>query len=479
MKTLLRIFTIVLTPIKEFIKNECQLLKTRKDELSKINYYLAVFVIAMFCIVIFYPGFFSNDSLDQWNQAKLNEYKTWHPIIMSVIWHHISKLFGAGSFFMLNQIMYWLGIGLFIDITLGRRLRYLAIAFFPPIFMMSLNVWKDVACFTSLTLGIDFLLLWLKNHKRLSLVIAGIFFLYACLVRLNGYIPTVTIVITTVFCFWPGNIIKKISISLCFAFLLGLSVKSSNELLNLTYKPRTDHPLPTLMVWDIAGIYVNEKLNLPPPKIVHVVDEAEAQRWLNNYLPTVCSICWTSGIDCNNRSSKEDLILLQTWLKTVAEHPLSYLKHRLHLTRDLWGFRDYVYYPYHGFWQNHQTEKSLFPGPVGDALFARLDHLFHILEHTLIFQPIVWILINLFVTLAEGLKFLRHGTLHKKSKLTLAIALSGLANAVSLVFLAVAADYRYMIWTIMAGILSLTLHITKSERLIVNARENNAHENNT
>ena len=246
------------------------------------------------------------------------------------------------------------------------------------------------------------------------------------------------------------------AISLCLTLLLGGSVKVSSSLQHFIYKPHIDHPLPTLLVWDIAGIYVNEGLDVAPPPVVHVTNEKRAETWLKGYSYYGCGICWTSGINCQNGSTAEDSALLKFWLKVVQAHPKAYLQHRWSLVKVLWGLQHRVYYPYQGFEQNHQVGGIFVPGPVGDAVYKLLNRRFHVLEAIGLFQPYVWILVCVGAMVIAGWRW-RRKSLTDMDKVAVAVAASGVTNAVSLVFLAVAADYRYMIWTVLSGVLSLVL----------------------
>ena len=447
--------------LKNVISEERMRIVTREGEMSRRQFYLAVFLVVVFWVITLYPGFFSNDPLDQWSQAQVHRYSTWHPIIMAVLWHYLAKVFGVGAFFILNQVMYWFGLALFVDVVLGRRLRYLLLAFFPPILMMSFNVWKDVACMTALTLAVAFFLYWIEAKKKWMLTVSMVFLGYASLVRLNGFIPAATLVTVGAFCFWKGSVAKKMVISLCLTLLLGGSVKVSSSLQNFIYKPHIDHPLPTLLVWDIAGIYVNAGLDVAPPPVVHVTNKTTAETWLKGYSHYGCSICWTSGISCQNESTTEDKALMNFWLKVVLEQPKAYLKHRWSLVKVLWGLQHRVYFPYQGFEQNHQVGGIFVPGPVGDTVYKLLNKRFHVLEVVGVFQPYVWILVCVGVIAIAGWRC-RRKFLTNMDKVAVAVATSGITNAVSLVFLAVAADYRYMIWTILAGVLSLVLVLAQS-----------------
>ena len=127
----------------------------------------------------------------------------------------------------------------------------------------------------------------------------------------------------------------------------------------------------------------------------------------------------------------------------------------------LWIQQPEVYYPCQSFGQNHRMGKDYLPGPAGDKLFSCMHKVFHTMEKYRLVHVWGWMLISpgavifvLFRGLTKGASALQTagGT----------VAASGLANALSLFFITVAADYRYVIWTVLAGLLSLVL-ITAGE----------------
>lgn len=456
-------FSAILNKLNAFYHNEKQCLSSRDGELSKTKYYSIVAIIFLFAILIYYPGFFSNDSLGQWHQAQTKNYDTWHPIIMAVIWRYTSKIFGVGSFFMLNQAMYWFGIAYFIDLVLGRRLRYLGIAFFPPLLMMSFNVWKDVACMTGMTLATAFFISWLKCNKRYFLLLSGIFLVYACLVRLNGFIPAAALVFIGALCFLDLTATKRIIYSIAITLLLCVAAGGSNYLINKIYKPHIARPIPSVVLWDIAGIYINAgMMDAKVPEFTKITDETKAKTWLTGYNPGVNSICWVSGVSCNARSAEEDKQYLTFWFNLIKEHPKAYLKHRAHIAKIMYGFQKKIYYPYHSFDQNHQVGGDLIPSHIGDAFYKKMNKIFHALEKTRLFHPWIWMLICIAIIAKLLFNAAYNKQLTTSHKLALALSVSGLANALSLFIITAAADYRYLIWTVMAGMLSLALIASKN-----------------
>ena len=279
-----------------------------------------------------------------------------------------------------------------------------------------------------------------------------LFLLYACLLRLNGYIPAAALVAVGAFLFINGSGSKKIVISVALALCLGVVVKGTSSLLNAVYKPYINHPLPTLMLWDIAGTYVRAGIPAQLPSFVTVTDKGKAQYWLKGYNKYSCSLCWNLGISCDNRGTKEDVELMKLWLKTIVEHPKAYLTHRASFSKVMLGFRSKIYAPYYGFSLNHRVGGAFTPSKAGDLIFVVLNKIFHLIEF--IFQPFIWILVSLAVVFS---RISRWRDLVDSEKVAIAVATSGILNAASLVFLAVSSDYRYVIWTVLAGLLSLFL----------------------
>ncbi len=448
--------------LKNLLAKEAELIRTREGQLSRKNYYLAVFLLFLFSCVIFYPGAFSNDPVFQWNQAVQHSYSTWHPILMAVIWHYLGKIFGIGAFFMFNQLLYWFGMALFVDIVLGRRLRYLALAFFPPTLIMSIDVWKDVACMNGLLLAVGFFLAWLKAKNKWFIALAVLSLLYASLVRTNGFIPSAALIAMAFLFFGSWRIWGRLCCALLGAVLFCVLMMGSQTLLIRAFNAKVDHFLPALLVWDIAGTYINAGIRKPQPLPVPLKPSVErSEKWLDSYGPGDLNTVILGKIDYSRVTDEVTKEIAKEWLAVVREHPKAYLKHRLAATKLLWSWQPKVYYPYQSYGQNHRMGKDYLPGPVGDKLFRYMETAFHTLEKFRLVHVWVWMLISLGAVIFVVFRGVTKGA----SALQTAggiVAASGLANALSLFFITVAADYRYVIWTVLAGLLSLVL-ITAGE----------------
>ena len=450
--------------LKNVLAKEAELIRTREGQLSRKKYYFAVFLLFLFCCVIFYPGAFSNDPVWQWDQAVKHSYDTMHPILMAVIWHYLAKVFGIGAFFMFNQLLYWFSMAFFVDMVLGRRLRYLALAFFPPTLIMSIDVWKDVACMNGLLLAVGFFLAWLKAKNKWFIALAVLSLLYASLVRTNGFIPSAVLIAMACLFFGSWRIWGRLCAAFLGAVLFCALMMGSNTLLIRAFNAKAEHILPSLLVWDIQGTYINAGIRKPLPSALPLVPSGErSEKWLDCYTPISLNtlVFSTSRIVFDRVDSEVTKAIIKDWLAVVREHPKDYLKHRFSVAKIQYNWEPKVYYPYQSFGQNHRMGKDYLPGPVGDKLFSYMDKAFHTLEKFRLFHAWVWMLISLGVVVFV---VFRGGTKGASALQTVAgiMVVSGLANALALFFITPDANYRYVIWTVLAGLLSLVL-ITAGE----------------
>lgn len=430
-------------------------------ELPRCTFYFVGLLFATLISTLFYPGFFSNDSFNQWGQVESGQLETWHPIIMTVIWKYMANAFGVGGFFILNQVMYWVGFALFIDVCFRRKLFFYVIALFPPILTMSLDVWKDVAHFTSLLISVGLFIAYLKTHRWGLIALSFLFLLYASLLRINGIIPACVIV-------FLGGILCLKNKKLLFASLITgifiISVKISSNLLNVIYEPQVSRPIPTLVLWDIAGISHFSQKPIELPKEIPIVNPQKANNWLSYYRPYNCSLCWEAGIKCETPSTQDDKQLILQWMSEIKNNPTAYIKHRLSLVKFLYGFQPNIYYPYLGYFKNQRASSQFHISNAARSIFDHWNLLYKELEKYFIFHPIFWILIQISILSKIGYAHLKNLKVTLEDQISAILCASGLVNALSLILIAVAADFRYIIWTVLSGYLALILNLFSRNR---------------
>lgn len=426
---------------------------------------IIVCVAALACALAltyeFSPGFMSPDSLYQYRQAMgLAPLNDAHPVIMAMLWRALAHMSSStGMMLLFHQLFYW-GAILLLTIVLTQRLVYrlvllLAIGFCPPLVITSLHIWKDVGMMCALALSCAALLGFIRYGHWTWLLVTALALFYAIAVRINGFIPALFLL----FCLGylaarhlklstmrKAALIPLTMIVLSMAYFYGLAA--------INAKAEKSYGLGTLLVWDLAEISLAKGEDVIPPYILRVstgpVLEDLARVRLREANFPFWAVVWPFP------PKEYEARLLPDWLSVVAANPGPYLRHRAHVFLVMLGVGvEKIYYPYHakvdgnefGFKLNHITQER------ADSYTRGFERL----ASTVFYKPWLYLLLCI-VALATACRRLRHKSGDRDEQVLAAmVASSGIANAGSLFFLATAADYRYMIWTVFAGVISTAL----------------------
>ena len=235
-----------------------------------------------------------------------------------------------------------------------------------------------------------------------------------------------------------------------------------NIAINRAYSVEKVSAVPSLVIWDLAGIYTNKGIKPELPKLFHR-SKNKSVFWLDAYDHRVCSLCWLSEASCIGDVDKSgDYVKL--WVSQVKKYPKEYLKHRINFSLSLLGFP--LQYPYKNYNQNEGLGKKFQISISGKYILDKYFASVKTLSAIGIYQPLLYVLVCLLMVGVSFLKLFRQAKLNlhtyfKSEVLILCFSITGFMNAVSLMFLSVAADYRYMIWSVFSGILSIVLMIVK------------------
>lgn len=427
---------------------------------SRTTWYSIAIAIAIINSLLFYPGLFSNDSFDQIGQALNNTYRTWHPVPLTILMHYLIPWLGIGGILIINQVLYWIFISLFCDTLIKKNYIFYIIGYFPPIFINTIAIFKDITSMACCLLGIIILALYEKTNKtQLKLLITSItFLLLGTIVRWNSFLVSSTIIFIYYILFHnkEKHTVKKAT---AFVFIFFGVCSLTLQGINTIYSAKKENPLPTLMLWDIAGICKFSNIHCPLPSYIEITDKKLSENWLNNYNSDTCSFCWNSGISCNLSQKYSSSILLKDWIKNIKAHPFSYLKHRWELTKGLLGLRRMVYYSHHRYDQNFQAGDIYKPNQLGLKSFLRLEKIGYFCQKIFIYHPIIWMIVSV-ISIPYAYTHLKRSSTKLEQiqlKCVIILASSGLVNAFSLCILAPAADYRYMLYTVISGLLSMLL----------------------
>lgn len=152
--------------------------------------------------------------------------------------------------------------------------------------------------------------------------------------------------------------------------------------------------------------------------------------------------------------------LLADWRAAVQAAPAAYLAHRAEVFATLLGVGGRALSsPFHPGIDNEMPEIAF--RSLDATQLARWLAIFDMLARTPIYQPF-WYLLLCLSTLSLAAWRLHQGR-GEQSRLILAaaIAASGAANGVAMFFIATAADFRYMTWTIAAGLMGALMVVDR------------------
>lgn len=149
---------------------------------------------ALLSLFVFFPGFMSDDSLQQLRQARAGVYSNVQPPVMSIIWRYVDMLLtGQTGMLVAQNFLYWSGLALVLLPFRGRSWLYFVllavVGLFPPYFLLQGAIWKDhwMGGFLLLAAGFGVAASLSDGAKRAALLIAvGISALLALLMRHNA-----------------------------------------------------------------------------------------------------------------------------------------------------------------------------------------------------------------------------------------------------------------------------------------------------
>lgn len=405
---------------------------------------------AVSSFLIFWPGFFSNDSFDQIGQAISGNFTTWHPPLTAWLMRQLYGFCGAGGLLLFIQLLYWVGLWKFLTLIKRRKLICLIlIGFFPPIYTLSLHVWKDALLMVFFLWAVNSFLCYCKSKNKVCLVSYFIFSILCIFTRINAFIPIFFLNFTGVYFLYRDSrykIIKSFTVTTIVVLFSIILSTTFNKLIGA----KQDNPLPSLLLWDIAGTANQAKIKIPLPSYAKLKNQDTNFDWQEKYIPTYCSICW-NGVNCNFPPSyNKDLI--KEWTGIITKYPNAYLKHRGELASYMYGLRPFgQYYPYHTYKQALDNAPEFFPSYIGlksEKLLHKIDEIMIKLH---LYQYPVYFILGLFILISSIKKMKEKQDIYL---VPLSLSLVGLANSSSLFFLSVAADYRYMAFSVFSTLLS-------------------------
>ena len=294
-------------------------------------------------LLIFHPGIMTFDSKYLHEYAMKGTMGDWQSPVMVRLWALIDPLApGAGSMFLLITVTYWLGFGL-LSLTLASRGKMVALllpplAMTPPALALAGVIWRDVLFATCWLLAVS--LAYATAGRRpwvrvTGQVVALALVVFGVLLRPNALLAAPILAAYTI---WLSRMSFRRT-----AILYIPAVVVFFGAVQLVYygmlHAKREHPLQTVMIFDLGGISHFAKSNQFP---VEWSEPENAMLLDKCYQPTMWDIYWRLE-PCNFVMRKVERekglfgtsAITRAWLTAILQHPIAHLQHR---SAFMWNF---------------------------------------------------------------------------------------------------------------------------------------------
>ncbi len=417
-------------------------------------------------IIAFAPGYMSPDSIDNWNQGRTGVFRDINAPLMAYLWGITENLVsGPSIMFLLQNLVFWTGILIFWWVA-NRRSKVLGfcfvlIAFMPQILSQLSTVWKDIGLGASLLFASAIIYYSSHTKKNLILLITPIFLFYGYAVRLNSAPAILPIVIWTSFVIFRNSglfdkfspktkVLIPIFVGLIYFVSLSATVYFVNKSLT---KGVTSYPYQQIFIYDLAAISKERNEVLFPEyatksesfSIKNVSSEYNL-RSVNNLIYGDRPNPGDKPIILLSKNPNEIEQLKNSWLKSVYENPIIYLRHRWNVFTQLIGFtRNTVSNPYweDGFETNPQ-EFKVEPNTLNKVLMKY----FHLFRKYFFFRGYFWLLLT-FYFLYRSIK----ERLNEEWELVFYLSASSILFTFAYFPTTPSTEFRYLFWTAISSAL--------------------------
>lgn len=401
-------------------------------------------------VIAFWPGFITNDSIDQLMQALGDKpINNWHPPIMVVVWKTLIKMTGhsAASMLVWQLTLLWLALLLLACYAYRtsslKRLALLPIILGVAPFVVNISgvLWKDVEMAYSLALAAALLVISRKldvKKQKYLVTVACIALIYAINLRYNA-LPAVLPFA------WLIHKRKELGkMRYAFFALLIAGAFLTVPLISAVRPVQDVHPASSIMVDDMLHLYASEELRT-----------VSNDQTLNNVLAGMGMKCnlaiypVSTLIGCGNDRDRTVLELTHynglksIWLRSIATHPFKYTRWRLAVFAVGFLRPDN---PAQAFvWQEGTVPNSLGIASSDNVATkaVRSYVTFAAFDFGFLFRPYIWLMAGVMVLYFTSKK--RSSWAH--ADFIFAFAMSGVLYIVSYAPLVIGYDFRYSYWS--------------------------------
>lgn len=429
--------------------------------ISWVGYALCA-IACLVCLLAFYPGYMSPDSLDQWNQGRTWTFWDYHPPLMSMVWGILDRFIpGPFGMLLLHNAIFWTGAAVFWRHTWRKSillgLGLISFAFLPPVLALLSTIWKDVGLGASLFLASALLYGANKEHSRTPLFASCIFLFYGYAARLNAAPAVIPLALWTAFIacrVFPSlkrrtDGFKLLPVICGVGYFLLLTVAVNLTTAVLTRDTGTSYPYQQILLLDLAALSKINGESLFPNYIARN-ENFSLEKVRERYSSHTVNKLIYGAKPVFKLTTKPDEIseLRERWMHAILNNKIAYLKARSELFMHLVSFNEYyVAIPYllEADFHNPPAFKSK-RGTLNRFLTAYFSYFYR----SLFFRGFFWILVSL------GLVYLSaRGKLHEDLEAVFVLSSSGLLYSLAYFFWAPSTEFRYLWWTVLAATVSV------------------------
>jgi len=404
-------------------------------------------LLAIANLAVWFPGEAGPDAEAQYAQAVAGQFDDWHQPIMAWLWsllRHVAD--GNAPMFALQVAGYWFAFGL-IALTLARIGRPLAawamlgVALWPSLLTLNSIILVDVGMAVTFLAAFALFFSYRAQDRDVPLAIAAgalVLWLYGTLARPNAVFAAVPLLVYLVRPQWLGRPWRVLAFSLPVALaLVPVADLFNHRLLHA----QSLGPIRALQIFDVAGIASRSgDLAVFGPGNAFTRDEV-ARCYAPDYWDRLspwgeCHFFWIRlGVARDQQAGAEgapdaralmglppDPQLRDRWIDAIMRHPIAYVRHRLaHFAAEIW---------------RGALDDPDAPKPFRAALYERVT------------ASAPWLALGAILLVRLAGRRARRRTASIDA--ALALLLSGLPYALAYLVIGVAAELRYMLWSLMA-----------------------------
>jgi hypothetical protein len=436
----------------------------------------------LFVIAVFYPGFLSSDSVEQYEQAKTGTLSDAHPIVMSLLWKGLIYLHdGPLLMLVLQSALLWTGLYLLTRAYMNRwpgiyPLLFLLVGITPNILIYAGVIWKDVQM-THAYLAAIALFVWILNTSRptqkaarCAVFLAGLLLFYGSLVRHNAIAAVMPILLLFACALsrcWNGvySFVSRRTVYL--SVILFILLLGTQPLINVVVKPQKDHFVQYIQLYDLAGISLRVNKSLFPEWITNNKARYNLQSLYLSYSHYTGNFLFYDHYERDypapltmTRDPGQLAELNSVWTKSVFAYWPQWIDHKLGCFLALLRCSDWSWNHVAGVLVSQENPKT------GRPLLSKITITYLILfSGTYLFRPWVWAYLAVAGLIIAMIGIKRFNRAREQFAICLILFSSAILYIAGYALVSPADDFRYVYWSTFATIIGWIIVIGEAKEI--------------